>query len=596
MDGVTTPVKGGTDTATESILRSESHTSAEAMPRDDAVVFPSVVPTTPSRPEINSTLSSGSNDTNTSLSSIFSRQSNNSSSSVETSSTSPSADDACAANSKGNGSEQLYWRVLRSQNYHENINGVQRHSNQLPKGEAVNFWVTGLRNNSDSLFEFKAPDSPSSDKMARRKVKRGNVKTNNRKRGIDSRSKRLEISDEESNATHSCSETENVDKEEANDASYKPHTGKRTKSSPSRSSKAKTDSPSTTHPVQTSEDAHPQLSNANVATDPTVGPDFVTRETNSDTGAPEIVEPSQTSEKLASPIREESACQTSQNSEEPASPTSEGSASQTSQNSEESASQTSEEPVADTAKEGHIKFEQYKGIGSRSDIKIAILNVTLQEDKEQSLDKKKGFVYIYKLGSSEGHVKIGKSRQKHGERVKQWAKSCKLPFERISDPNDKMFLHYGIVEKLTHAELSDTRKTYKCEICNNKGRVHDEWFEVTEKRALEVIEKWRGWLVQQQPYELDGTLRGIWAWKRDKLSEANTDDFDHWTILTWSDWSGYALYRTDHYLGQELPAVLRSSLCINATLIFVTRLWCLSGAFLSSVFTIVILAMFLKYS
>ncbi|KFZ09538.1 hypothetical protein V502_08681 [Pseudogymnoascus sp. VKM F-4520 (FW-2644)] len=534
MDVVTTPIKGDTDTATESASRSEPHSSAETIPRGDNV-SPADSPSTPSsRPEINSTPSTGSS--NSSSSSIFSSQPNDSSSGVGTPSTPPpSAEDAwpkgrdlmpCAANSKGKDSEQLFWRTLRSKNSYENKNGVQRPSTPRRKGKDVEFGSGESVQNSDFSFRYKADNSPSYEKAIRE-----NLKSENRKREIDSHSEVLEISDEESNSTDSSSEAEDIGKEEAEDASYKPPAGKRTKISPSarksRSSEVKTDSSSTAHPVSLSEDVHAQLFDANVATDPTVEPDFVAQETNDDTEAADIVEPSHTSEK----------------------------------------------PAVDASKADHIKFEQYKEMKSRSDIKIAILSVILQEDKGQSLEKEKGFVYIYKLDSSKGHVKIGKSRQKHGERVKQWAKSCKLPFQRISDPNDKMFLHYGIVEKLAHAELSDKRKAYKCEICKNKGRIHDEWFEVTESKALEVIERWRGWLVQQQPYGRDGTLRGIWTWKRDKLSETNTDDLKQWVILTWPDWSAYAWYRIDNYLDEEIPTILRSSLFINAMLIFVTRLW-----------------------
>lgn len=147
------------------------------------------------------------------------------------------------------------------------------------------------------------------------------------------------------------------------------------------------------------------------------------------------------------------------------------------------------------------------------------------------------------------------------------------------------------------------RKVYECGTCKKKGSNppdakvdHAEWFKVSELVALEVVERWRGWLVRQQPYGKDGALRGIWIWKHGELSEGNTDDLKQWVMLTWHDWSAYAWYKIDSYLDEELPTVLRSSLFINATLIFVTRLWCVSGAFLSSVFTIVILAMFFRYS
>lgn len=125
---------------------------------------------------------------------------------------------------------------------------------------------------------------------------------------------------------------------------------------------------------------------------------------------------------------------------------------------------------------------------------------------------------------------------------------------------------------------------------------HEEWFEVTEKHALEVVERWRGWLIQQQPYWMDGKLRGIWIWKRNKLLKANTVDFKEWFILTWSDQPAYAWHRIDDHLKKELPAMLQSSLFINVALVAVTSLCCVSRAFLSLVVIIVSLAMFSKYS
>ncbi|OBT90738.1 hypothetical protein VE02_00678 [Pseudogymnoascus sp. 03VT05] len=612
MDAVTTPVKSGTDTATELISRLEPLTSAETMPQGDNIVSPADGPSTASRPEMESTPLTGSSDN--SRSSLFSSQSNSSVRSVETPYTPPSAEDArpkgrnlmpCAANSKQNCSERLF-RGTRSQNSHENKNEDQRPSTSPHKGKDEESRSCDSVDNSGFFFRNMTHGSPSFDKSTRMNLKRGDVKIENRKWDIHSHSEVPEASDEESNATDSCSEIENISKEEANDTSYKP-TGKRPRvflsTRKTRSSEGNVDGSSTSHPASLSEDAQPHLFDANVATDLTVEPDFVARET--DSGAEEsganvatdsTVEPDFEARETNSGAEESDANVATDLTVEPDFEGRETDRDTAAAESEEP-SKTSSKPADDAAKAAHIRFEQYEETKSPNDIKIAILNVILQEENKPIIDKEKGFVYMYKLDSSEGHVKIGKSKLGHGLRVKQWANNCKLPFERISDPDDKRFLHYGIVEKLVHTELSNSRKTYQCGTCKKNAKVdHAEWFKVEEPDALEVVERWRGWLVRQQPYGKDGVLRGIWIWKHRKLSEATTDDFKEWPILMWYDWAEYVWYRVDNYLDEELPTMLRSSLFINAVLVFVTRLWCVSNAFLSSIFTIVILAMVLKYS
>lgn len=257
-----------------------------------------------------------------------------------------------------------------------------------------------------------------------------------------------------------------------------------------------------------------------------------------------------------------------------------------------------EKPDADTTERaGSIQFKQHGETKSPSEIKAEILRIILKGDKED----KQGFVYIYKVEGSNGHVKIGKSRQKHGKRLMQWNGLCKLKPERICDPNHRRLQYYGMVEELAQMELSNERKTYQCDVCRKMDgkspKEHKEWFKVTEKHALEVVERWRGWLVQHQPYGLDGTLLDIWEWKHSKLSKANIVDFKEWVILTRSDEYAYAWHRIDGHLQKELKKpILRSSLAINAALVAVTLIWCESGAFLASCFVTVILFMFLKYS
>ncbi|KFY81529.1 hypothetical protein V500_11331 [Pseudogymnoascus sp. VKM F-4518 (FW-2643)] len=654
MDGVSTPVKGGTDTATQLISVSELRTPA----REDSHVEPhGHNHSTSSRPEMPSAHSTDSITTNSS--STFSTPFDKNSSPVVTPLTPPPSEDAkpkrqnpmqCEANPKGKDSEQSILNILQSVKSQGNSDAVQRPSTPQPETDVLKFGSGSFVYYSDFKFSCVAPvglDSPT-PKNVRREVPNTTA---------EQHSARPAVPEVESNDSNSCSETQDVRLRDLR-ASKKARRGG-SSLSPTRSlsedahqqlvnspsvipiaiptarppSRDSSPNRSTTpYPKASLETTASLITSPQVEVSASVSDDVVAASHNSPNGTSSKPKgrskksngtptkpkgPTPQGESRRSPRfqrnidKTNAGATTGPNVEESYfSPNSdEVGASQNLRKGmrgksgagtlkldedeaiidENQASATSgcgppikvsEKPDVDTAKKaGNIEFEQYKEMKSPADIKIAILNVILQENKKHSLDKEKGFVYIYKLGSSEGHVKIGKSKQKHGVRVEQWAKNCKLPFERISDPNDKRFLHYGIVEKLVHTELANMRKVYECGTCKRKGSNppdakvdHTEWFKVTEPVALEVIERWRGWLVRQQPYGKDGALRGIWIWKHGKLSEGNTDDLKQWVILTWPDWSAYTWYRIDNYLDEELPTILRSSLFINATLIFVTRL------------------------
>lgn len=574
MDGVATPLEGSTaDTATESISKSEPHTSAETMPQGDDIVSLGDSPSTPSRPELNSTPSTGSS--NSSSSSTFSIPFDNYSSRAETPLTPPLAEDAgpkgqnpmqCDANPKGEDSKKSIVEILQSVKHHGSSDAVQRPLTPQPEGSVVEFGSGNLVYSSGYSFDFVAHVGHNSPTPK-------NVSGENVHSEAEKHSARLEVPDVESKDSDPGSETDDMRLID-----------------PRSSKKARRGSSSLTPPRSFSEDAHRQRTTspylkdtlektASLITLPQgeavgsppgdvialshklekVTPTKRATLQGEPRRSPRIKEQNQKktnasattdlnvtycapnsnevapSQNLWEGVRCKSGAGTSKLNENEAS-TDEYQASTTSSrapgsmnreiNSDTEAAgvvdpspiNASKEPDVDTTKTADsIKFEHYKKeTKSPTDIKIAILNIILQEDKKHSLDNEKGFIYVYKLDSSEGHVKIGKSKQKHGVRVEQWAKCCKLPFERISDPNDKRFLHYGIVEKLVHAELSNKRKTYECRTCKKKrGRKqpedaksnHAEWFEVTEPVALEVIERWRGWLIGQQPYGKDGALR-----------------------------------------------------------------------------------------
>ncbi|KAH8787352.1 T5orf172 domain-containing protein [Hyaloscypha sp. PMI_1271] len=170
-----------------------------------------------------------------------------------------------------------------------------------------------------------------------------------------------------------------------------------------------------------------------------------------------------------------------------------------------------------------------------------------------------GYIYIFRSKSDAfpgpKYVKIGKTKQKPEKRKDQWRGTCKFDFVHVEDENDKRFLHYHKVERIVHAELYNERRKYKCNKCNkcNKGKrfhhlelgegsvlptptEHGEWFEVSEEKALEVVNKWRDWVIKNEPYRPDGTLHARWMWKCATGSfwmDGTEDDWIAWREYNW---------------------------------------------------------------
>jgi T5orf172 domain len=229
-------------------------------------------------------------------------------------------------------------------------------------------------------------------------------------------------------------------------------------------------------------------------------------------------------------------------------------------------------------------FENFNERKSCNGVKLEVLRILRREKWEGKLnkalrkaldpnppplpfiDKSEGSIYIFKSDIYPGYVKIGKTKQRPEQRITQWEKQCKFTCIHISDHNDKFFLHYGRVEELVQAELWNERRKFKCKKCGSKhklelgksedkGTEHGEWYEISETRALEVVEKWRRLIVQRQPYLKNGILRDFWGWKCRQAMEKKEVDWAKWVLFDWFDIFWYGLYCVHAQLTALSPAI-----------------------------------------
>ncbi|WDK16940.1 hypothetical protein CGRA01v4_08223 [Colletotrichum graminicola] len=83
---------------------------------------------------------------------------------------------------------------------------------------------------------------------------------------------------------------------------------------------------------------------------------------------------------------------------------------------------------------------------------------------------------------------------------------------------------YGFAEKLIHAELGNYRYNQPC-LCTRR---HREYFEVSEKIAVEVFPRWRDFC-KKRPWDNGGTIKTVWGKRLDARAafDGPGQDFDH---------------------------------------------------------------------
>ena len=117
-----------------------------------------------------------------------------------------------------------------------------------------------------------------------------------------------------------------------------------------------------------------------------------------------------------------------------------------------------------------------------------------------------GSLYIFDRDSSPGHVKIGWTAISVASRLEDWSKCGYTPNLLFSVDN---IPHALRVETLTHHELTkEWRRERKCK-AKHCGKSHQEWFEVSKERAIQVLSDWASFIKNAKPFE-DGGLTSRW--------------------------------------------------------------------------------------
>jgi hypothetical protein len=215
---------------------------------------------------------------------------------------------------------------------------------------------------------------------------------------------------------------------------------------------------------------------------------------------------------------------------------------------------------------------------NKNDLKNEILRlIRRQKAKPAAVSTlQHGYVYIFKSDRFPGHVKIGSTVKAPDIRIKRWGTDCDFKTIQVTDKNDRAFRFCRIVEQIVHAELYNEQKIFYCDRCKMKHRFtmakrekgtgeteldvrpteHGEWFEISETKALEVVNKWRDWMIHQEPYKEDATLRSCWIWKYDmgtKWMKGTEAEWEVWRQFGWLDNFRLILYELNKWLGEVSP-------------------------------------------
>lgn len=129
-------------------------------------------------------------------------------------------------------------------------------------------------------------------------------------------------------------------------------------------------------------------------------------------------------------------------------------------------------------------------------------------DELDDRDFEIGSLYIYDRESSPGHVKIGWTARSVQARLDDWS-TCGYEPNLLFDVHHVP--HAQRAETLSHYELiKEWRRERQCKApwCRKS---HQEWFEVSKDRAIQVVGGWAEFFKTARPYHSRGSLRSKWV-------------------------------------------------------------------------------------
>lgn len=136
-------------------------------------------------------------------------------------------------------------------------------------------------------------------------------------------------------------------------------------------------------------------------------------------------------------------------------------------------------------------------------------------------DKRRGIVYVLKpeqdrMSSEDDGIfvfKVGRSDDLK-TRKKNLESTCKRKFEEVAIRRQRFLPQADISENLAQLELGPWKHDFDC-ACGTK---HREYFEVTEKKAVEVVQRWTRFY-RQNPWDENGSLKAFWLARLDECLE-----------------------------------------------------------------------------
>ena len=158
-------------------------------------------------------------------------------------------------------------------------------------------------------------------------------------------------------------------------------------------------------------------------------------------------------------------------------------------------------------------FESYnQGKPLATNITNNVFNLLLK-DLGKSKDPNQGYIYALSMEGDKGYVKIGCTGDSIAKRLTDIKRCVRYRLHVFNENDYRLVPNYERVEKLIHEELRKKRRHFPCTVCppnkNATGiacpKMHDEWFEISEAEASEVVDRWREWM-WSDPY-CEGQLR-----------------------------------------------------------------------------------------